>query len=121
MPVTHVHAHVRDRAAAERFYVDWLGRRVARRRDAITFLDDGAGFDLAPMDDAAPQPVPAWFHLGIRRDARASAVALHDRRASAGVRIVEPLDDDALVSFRCADPEGYVAELHSKHARPKGP
>lgn len=113
MNLKHLHLHVRDRAAAESFYAEWLGMRVARRGESLTFMSDDDGFDLALMDDAAPAAMPAWFHFGYRLPAAQAVADLHERMSRAGVAIRKPLyQDESLVSFRCADPDGYAIEAY---------
>src|SRR5208337_2173078 len=95
------------------FYVAWLGMSVARRGEALTFMTGGDGFDLALMDDEAPSPMPAWFHFGYRLGTAEAVVGLYRRMSQSGVTIRKPLyEDQALVSFRCADPDGYTIELY---------
>jgi catechol 2,3-dioxygenase-like lactoylglutathione lyase family enzyme len=79
----------------------------------LTFLTDGGGFDLALMEDATPIAMPPWFHFGFRLDSAHEVTELHHRMARSGVRIAKPLYEDAtLVSFRCADPDGYAIEIY---------
>ncbi|HEX5685502.1 MAG TPA: VOC family protein [Ideonella sp.] len=113
MNLNHLHLHVRDRAAAEAFYGRWFGLGVGRRGACLSFLRDDAGFDLALMDDAAPAPMPAWFHLGFRLGDADSVLTLHRRMRDGGVEIVKPLyQDDTLVSYRCADLDGHAIEVY---------
>ncbi len=113
MRLNHLHLHVRDRRAAETFYSTWLGMAVMRRGDSLTFLSDGDGFDLALMDDREPDRMPPWFHFGCRLNSAQEVVNVHDRMSDSGVVILKPLyRDDSLVSFRCADPDGYAIEIY---------
>jgi catechol 2,3-dioxygenase-like lactoylglutathione lyase family enzyme len=113
MNLNHLHLHVRDRTAAEAFYERWFGLVVGRRGECLSFLHDDAGFDLALMDDAAPAPMPPWFHLGFRLGEAAAVRTLHDRMRDSGVAIVKPLyQDDTLASYRCADLDGYAIEVY---------
>ena len=113
MNLKHLHIHVRDRPAAEAFYAAWLGMRVARRGESLTFMTDDDDFDLALMDDSAPGPMPVWFHFGYRLETAQAVVDLHQRMSMAGVAIRKALyEDESLVSFRCADPDGYNIELY---------
>lgn len=114
----HLHLHVRDRSAAEAFYCDWFGLTTARRGDRISFLSDGADFDLALMDDDAPDAMPSWFHFGFRLDSPLEVATLHGRMRDALVPIAKPLyEDESLASFRCADPDGYVIEVYWEAAK----
>lgn len=113
MNLTHLHLHVANRAAAETFYREWFGLSVARRFDALSFLTDTLGFELALMDDVSPAPMPPWFHFGFRLESGGAVIDLNERMANQGVRIVKPLyQDDTLVSFRCADLDGYAIEVY---------
>ncbi len=113
MNLTHLHLHVRKRAAAETFYGTWLGMRVARRGESLTFMTDDRGFDLALMDDMEPGPMPAWFHFGCRLATAQAVLDLHRRMSRSGVTIRKALyEDESLVSFRCADPDGYAIEIY---------
>jgi catechol 2,3-dioxygenase-like lactoylglutathione lyase family enzyme len=113
MNITHLHLHVKDRSASERFYENWLGLRVGRRGKALTFLTDDAGFDLALMDDSSPGDMPRWFHFGTKLESADAVSSLHERMAAASVTILKPLyRDEMLTSFRCTDPDGYAIEIY---------
>jgi catechol-2,3-dioxygenase len=111
--LNHLHLHVRNRSAAEQFYGGWFNLVVSRRGEVLTFLQDEGGFELALMDDAAPQPLPAWFHFGFHLPAAHAVLTLHEQMAAAGIPIIRPLyQDDTLVAYRCADPDGYGIEVY---------
>ena len=113
MSLQHLHLHVRDRSRAEQFYASWFGMNVQRHGGEITFMTDEREFLLALMDDASPAPKPPWFHFGFRMASAATVLALNARMADAGVSIRKPVyQDDSLVSYRCADPDGYVIEVY---------
>lgn len=117
MNIKHLHLHVRNRPAAEQFYVDWFKMAVARHSEQLTFITDSSGFGLALMDDEAPQPLPSWFHFGFRLESASAVGDLHDRMSGSGVRIVKPLHHgERLTSFRCADPDGHTVEIYSERA-----
>jgi catechol-2,3-dioxygenase len=113
MNLTHLHIHVADRAAAETFYRDWFGLVVDRRFGQLTFLTDTLGFELALMDDANPAPMPPWFHFGFRLESKNAVIELNQKMTEKAVSMVKPLyQDDTLVSFRCADLDGYPIEIY---------
>lgn len=113
MDLKHLHLHTRDRRAAERFYLDWLGLTVARREEGLSFLTDTQGFDLALMDDPAPQPLPAWFHFGSKLASADEVQALYERMRRAGLPMRKPLyRDDTLALFRVEDPDGHSIEIY---------
>jgi hypothetical protein len=65
------------------------------------------------MEDATPTPMPAWFHFGFRLGSAGAVTGLHHQMARSGVRIAKALyEDQTLVSFRCADPDGYAIEIY---------
>ena len=71
------------------------------------------GMELALMDDAEPSPMPPWFHFGYRLQSPDAVLELHRRMSESGVILRKPLyRDDSLVSFRCADPDGYAIEIY---------
>jgi len=113
MNIEHLHLHVRDRALAEEFYCRWFGMRIARRGEHLTFLTDDGGFDLALSQDAEPGTLPNWFHFGFRLASPDEVKDLHRRMTQEGVQVPKPMyADDTLVSFRCADPDGYPIEIY---------
>lgn len=113
MSLQHLHLHVRDRTLAEQYYAAWFGMTVQRRGSEITFMNDEREFLLALMDDASPEPMPPWFHFGIRLPTADAVLALSRRMIAAGVGMRKPVyQDESLVSYRCADPDGYVIEVY---------
>jgi catechol 2,3-dioxygenase-like lactoylglutathione lyase family enzyme len=115
--IQHLHLHVRDRHASERFYERWLGLRIARRGHRLTFMEDDAGFSLALMDDPAPARLPDWFHFGTRLESPQAVEELHAAMNAAEVPMARPLyADETLTSFRCTDPDGYAIEIYYESA-----
>jgi catechol 2,3-dioxygenase-like lactoylglutathione lyase family enzyme len=113
MNLLHLHLHVRDRAAAEDFYAHWFGMSVARRGASLTFMTDDAGFELALKDDSDPARMPSWFHFGYRLASGPAVSELYGRMEKASVPLLKELyADSSLVSFRCADPDGYAIEIY---------
>ena len=105
----HLALAVADEDASRRFY-ERLGFdvRAERMDDGVLMLWDATGFQLAlgPADQDAR--LPAFLHFGRRYasadDVRAAVSAL-------GAEIVEAWDEDAYVSRKVLDPDGYVVEL----------
>ena len=57
--------------------------------------------------------MPPWFHFGFRIASAPQVLALHERMEASGVAIRKPVyQDDSLVSYRCADPDGHVIEVY---------
>ena len=113
MDLNHLHLHARDVAASRRFYETYLGFRERVRHGAILFLTNEDAFDLALAPATEIEPFPAWFHFGFRLATPDAVRALHRRMQADGVPLPRELVDDAdLVSFRCADPDGYGIEIY---------
>lgn len=112
MALQHLHLHVRDRYVAERFYEAWFGLGMQRRGSETSFMTDGRGFLLALMPDWSPAPMPPWFHFGFRQESAAAVLLLYEQMRKSGVAMRKPgYQDDSLVSFCCADPDGYLIEV----------
>ncbi len=113
MNIAHLHLHVRERDASEKFYQRWLGLRVANHEANLTFMEDAAGFSLALMDDPHPAKLPDWFHFGSRLDSPEAVEAMHESMTRASIPIARAFyRDDTIASFRCADPDGYAIEIY---------
>jgi len=113
MSLRHLHLHVRDRALAVAFYASWFGMQTQRIGSQITFMTDDREFLLALMQDPSPTPMPTWFHFGFRLGSAAAVLALNERMAGSGIAIRKPVyQDESLVSYRCADSDGYVIEVY---------
>ena len=113
MNIQHLHLHVRDRSVSEAFYQEWLGMRVARRGECLTFMTDGAEFDLALMQDAEAAPLPSWFHFGCKLPSAKEVEALHSKMVERGLAIAKTLcQGETLASFRVRDPDGHAIEIY---------
>jgi catechol-2,3-dioxygenase len=118
MALDHMHLHVRDRSVAEEFYSSWFGMHVQRHGTEITFMTDERDFLLALMHDPAAAPLPAWFHFGFRQPSPTAVLAMNAAMVKAGVAMKKAVyQDESLVSFRCADPDGHVIEVFWEPAR----
>jgi catechol-2,3-dioxygenase len=113
MNIQHLHLHVRDRSVAEAFYEKWLGLQVTRRGECLTFMTDGAAFDLALMQDDDAKPLPGWFHFGCKLPSAAGVESLHAAMVECGLSMAKPLyRDETLASFRVRDPDGHSIEIY---------
>jgi catechol-2,3-dioxygenase len=111
--VTHLYLHVRDRARSAVFYRRWFGLRLASTGNDIRFLKGDRDVLLALMDDLEPQHDPHGLHFGARLDTSGQVCDMARAMAEAGVPIAKPLSEsDALVAFRCADPDSHVIEVY---------
>jgi catechol 2,3-dioxygenase-like lactoylglutathione lyase family enzyme len=114
MDITHLHLHVRDRARSEAFYGRWFGLERRFGSDELAFLMGERQFLLALMHDPDAAPLPPWFHFGVMLESPAAVRDMLVRMQAAGVPIVAPYyEGPTVVSFRCADPDGYQIELYA--------
>lgn len=121
MPVTgpdFLNLQVRDLAASQAFYEEFLGlvRSPAGPPHAVVFASETIPFalrDIVPGTelDAVPYPglgVALWLHA-------TDVQAIHDALAAAGHEIVvAPIDGPFGRTFTFADPDGYRITLHDK-------
>ena len=64
------------------------------------------------MEDSNPTSMSAWFHFSYRLRTPEPVIDNHQRMNQAGMQMRKTLyKDPALVSFRCADVDGYAIEL----------
>lgn len=111
--LNHLHLHVRDVERAWRFYTRHFGFAESVRHGDILFLRNRDGFDLALAPARAVESFPEWFHFGFRLDSAEAVRSLYRAMQVEGTTIRKPLvDDPDLVSFRCADPDGYGIEVY---------
>lgn len=114
MDLNHLHLHVRDIAASRRFYEKYFGFHRERINEGdFVIVQNDDGFDLALALDGPAPIMPQWFHFGFRL-ANADAVReLYKQMNSDGIEIFKELGGyDDYVTFRCADPDGYVIEVY---------
>ena len=113
MRLNHLHLHVRDIARTRAFYERWLDFRYLTQHGEIVFLRDAGGLDLALAPDPAPDPMPAWFHVGTRLSSGEDVQTLCEQMQDAGVPILRPVEHmDDFAVFRCADPDGVTVEVY---------
>lgn len=107
----HLALAVADEDASRRFY-ERLGFdvRAERMDDGVLMLWDASGFQLAlgPADPEVRVPLPAFLHFGRRY---ASGDAVRAAVDALGADVVEAWDEEAYVSRKVRDPDGYVVEL----------
>jgi catechol 2,3-dioxygenase-like lactoylglutathione lyase family enzyme len=113
MDLNHLHLKVRSVERSKLFYSRHFGLAEHVWHGDMVFMRDGSGMDLALAPSAEPAQMPAWFHFGFRLETVDAVEALHARLVADGVPIREPLThEDDVVSFRCADPDGYQVEVY---------
>jgi len=114
MDLNHLHLHVHDLPAAQKFYGRYFGFATSTvREEAFLIVRNADGFDLAFMEEPKSVDLPTWFHFGFRLPSREAVRAMHDRMAADGVSISRPIEDHGgWTSFRCADPDGHAIEIY---------
>ncbi len=116
MDLNHLHLHVRDVAASRHFYEKYFGfahERLSEGDGNFVIVQNADGFDLALALDAEPPSVPDWFHFGFRLASAEAVREMYRRFISDGLPIRASLEEyDDYVTFRCADPDGYVIEVY---------
>ncbi len=113
MQVNHLHLHVKDLDASQRYYETYFGFREHTYHGPILFLRNEDDFDLALAPDETPEALPPWFHFGCRLASADDVVALLERMKADGAGIAKDLyRDETLASFRAADPDGHQIEIY---------
>jgi len=111
--INHLHLKVASVERAAAFYEGCFGLRRHVSHGEILFMRDEAGMDFALAPASEPASPPAWFHLGFRLKSAGQVERLYAELTENGVSMRQPLiKEDDLVSFRCADPDGYGVEVY---------
>jgi len=112
MQLKHLGLLVHDLSLARRFYQQHFGFRQHDWQGNILFLKDEHDFSLVLIRGQHPPNPGAFHHFGFFA-ASAEAVQAHKQKLrEAGVPIVEEVDEDGAVSFKCTDPDGYTVEVY---------
>ena len=80
----------------------------------MLFIRDDDGFDLALMKGEHPPNPGAFHHFGfLLPNAAVRTSAAENACEADGVPILEVVEESDLVSFKCADPDGYTVEVYA--------
>jgi catechol 2,3-dioxygenase-like lactoylglutathione lyase family enzyme len=110
----HLALLVHDVSRARRFYERYFGFDASSEWMGDTlFIRNDDGFDLALMRGEHPPNPGAFHHFGFVLDTPAEVRVLQSRLAADGVAILEVVEERALTSFKCADPDGYTVEVYA--------
>jgi catechol 2,3-dioxygenase-like lactoylglutathione lyase family enzyme len=128
MRLNHIGLPVREEARSLAFYATYFGFDPATARrypDGTLIVRNSDGFDLAlhpgdvpAADGSAPPRTSAWLgaetflHFGFSAPDSEQVLELMARMRAAGVSIVEYDHEPDLVSFKCADPDGWRVEVY---------
>ena len=113
MRANHVHLLVADPDRSAEFYGRWFGFVEGMEYGDVRFLLSPSGFELALSLDPDFRPLPSWFHWGFKAGDRAEVRRLYQEMVAADVPVTRALlEDDQMVSFRCADPDGHSIEIY---------
>jgi catechol 2,3-dioxygenase-like lactoylglutathione lyase family enzyme len=112
-PLKHLALLVRDLRRARRFYEGYFGFDASSEWYGDTlFIRNAEGFDLALMRGEHPPNPGAFHHFGFQVDSADQVRQLRERMDINGVAILEDVEEPDLVSFKCADPDGYTVEVY---------
>jgi len=113
MPV-HINLAVADVARSLAFHRRWLGFGSDEKwfADGTVFVRDAEGTDLAFHEGQVPAAPAPTVHFGFRRGDLFLVRNLHAGLVSAGVSIAEFENEDALVSVKFDDRDGYEVEVY---------
>jgi len=130
--LTHIALHVRDIAAATKFYKEFCGLRpIHERPDAehggkvVWLAEPGREASLIFVfighGPERPRPREDYGHLGFACASRAEVDALAARARARGCLIWEPREEAFPVGYYCgvADPDGNPVEF--SYGQPLGP
>ena len=109
----HLALLVHDLRRARRFYESYFGFDGASEWFGDTlFIRNAEGFDLAFMHGDPPPNPGAFHHFGFHLDSAEQVRQLQNRMQVDGVPIIEEVEEQDLVSFKCTDPDGYTVEVY---------
>jgi catechol 2,3-dioxygenase-like lactoylglutathione lyase family enzyme len=110
--MNHLQLGSLDPEKTRRFYESYFGFRPTGGEHAMSFLENDAGFVLSLRKLDAPQPLPAWFHIGLRLQDPNAVRELHGRMRRENVRFARDIaEGDGWVAFYCYDPDGTTVEV----------
>jgi catechol 2,3-dioxygenase-like lactoylglutathione lyase family enzyme len=78
----------------------------------VLFLHNEDAFDLALMRGEHPPNPGAFHHFGFQAGSAEAVRDLQRAIEAAGAPILEVVAEPDLVSFKCADPDGYTVEVY---------
>ena len=118
MHLLHLALLVRDIRAARRFYEKYFGFSDGASEwfGDVLFIRNADGFDLALMRGDHPPNPGAFHHFGFQLPSPAAVRELQTRLEADDVPILEVVEESALTSFKCADPDGYTVEVYANNS-----
>lgn len=113
MHLKHLALLVHDISRARRFYEIYFRFNEGEPQwyGDVLFIRDADHFNLALMKGAPPPNPGAFHHFGFLMDNATQVRKLRAQMEQDNVPILEVVEESDLVSFKCADPDGYSVEV----------
>jgi catechol 2,3-dioxygenase-like lactoylglutathione lyase family enzyme len=113
MDLNHLHIAVKDLTESRRFYETYLGFKERTYHGHILFLSNDQGFDMALDPKYTPEPLPKWFHFGMRMKTAEDVKNLYKNLQQEPKFIKHPLEEyPDFVFFYAVDADGYPIEVY---------
>ncbi len=111
--LNHIHIAVKDLEKSKEFYSKYLGFRERCYHGKCLFMTNDQGFDLALDPEYQPEPLPSWFHIGVKVESKASIDSFYNKFESASEYVSRPIERyDEFIFFHAVDPDGYKIECY---------
>jgi catechol 2,3-dioxygenase-like lactoylglutathione lyase family enzyme len=115
MKLNHLHIAVPDVSAAQKFYEDFFGFKLAFDHNGCIFLKDSAGFLLAidPLKSGESIHFPDWYHHGFCVESAAQVKAIFNQMKAAGVSFSRDYKEfgESAANFYCWSPGPIKLEV----------
>jgi len=113
MDLNHLHLAVKNLEESRRFYEHYLGFKERVFHGKCLFLTNNDGFDLALDPECKPEPLPKWFHIGIKLKSPESVKSLFKKLSEEPQFIYKNLEEyPDFVFFHAKDADGYKIEVY---------
>jgi predicted enzyme related to lactoylglutathione lyase len=106
---------VRDAERSMRFYATYFGFDPATAQtypDGTVIVRNADGFDLALHQTTEVPPDSGFLHFGFAVSGAAEVHRLQTTFAGDDVPVFDVTEEPDLVSFKCADPDGWRIEVY---------
>jgi catechol-2,3-dioxygenase len=114
MNLSHCHIHVKDMAAARKFYeevFEFVEDFVCDESEV--FLKNSSNFVLGLERVENPEILPKWFHFGFSVESNEKLIQVRERIQKLDFPVLRDITDFGdSVNFYCADPDGTRIEVY---------